>query len=213
MNTMNKTNINRFLDHESKMVDKKKCTDRIIAIWLLNIFFYFVGLNPIYAGICISIMNIVISRCLLNLMNKFDNIEYRLLFNGIFYFYLSCLMVLMSYQVLNMFNPKILCCYFLFHLIVTSVLWCVLFFIVNYGRFKSKESRNKLHPYTGALMGFLLTRFIFEELEMSHCELQIFTSVFLFLVAIAISYNNFDLLKIILRKVLTRMNTEDGSLS
>ena len=166
-----------------------------------------------YKNDIISIMNIIISRCLLNLMHKFDNIEYRLLFNGIFYFYLSCLMVLMSYQVLNMFNPKILCCYFLFLLIITSVLWCILFFIVNHGRFKSKENRNKLHPYTGALMGFLLTRFIFENLELSQGDLQIFVSVFLFVVAIAISCNNFDLLKIILRKALHMNNMDDGTVS
>ena len=85
--------------------------------------------------------------------------------------------------------------------------------ILNYGKYKYKETKNKLYPYTGALMGFLLTRFIFENLELSQGDLQIFVSVFLFVVAIAISCNNFDLLKIILRKALHMNNMDDGTVS
>ena len=146
-------------------------------------------------------------------MLKIDIIECRLLFNGVLYFYLSCLMVLLSYKVLNMFNLKILCCYYFIFIIFTCVVWCILFFIVNYGKYKYKETKNKLYPYTGALMGFLLTRFIFENLELSQGDLQIFVSVFLFVVAIAISCNNFDLLKIILRKALHMNNMDDGTVS
>lgn len=210
---MNDENINKFIEYESKPLNEKRCVDRIICIWLFNVIFYFVGINSAYTGIFVSVMNLVITILLLKLMGNLDKIENRLLFNGTFNFYLSCMMALISYKVLNRANLYILLCCFLVFFVLVSVLWSVVFFVVNSGKYKyrNKETKNSLYPYAGALFGYLLAKFIFENLEISQENLKIFVAVILFAFAIGLNCICFDLLKFVLRKRIKNNNVDDSS--
>ena len=210
---MNNENINKFIEYESKHLNEKRCVDRIICIWLFNVIFYFVGINSAYTGIFVSVMNLVITILLLKLMGNLDKIENRLLFNGTFNFYLSCMMALISYKVLNRANLYILLCCFLVFFVLVSVLWSVVFFVVNSGKYKyrNKETKNSLYPYAGALFGYLLAKFIFENLELSQENSQIFISIILLILAIGLNSTNLDLMKLVLKKRMQINNVEDSS--
>ncbi len=210
---MNNVNINKFIEYESKPLNEKRCVDRIICIWLFNVIFYFVGTNSVYTGIFVSVMNLVISILLFKLMGNLDKIENRLLFNGTFNFYLSCMMALISYKVLNRANLYILLCCFLVFFVLVSVLWSVVFFVVNSGKYKyrNKETKNSLYPYAGALIGYLLAKFIFENLELSQENSQIFISIILLILAIGLNSTNLDLMKLVLKKRMQINNVEDCS--
>ena len=210
---MNNENINKFIEYESKHLNEKRCVDRIICIWLFNVIFYFVGINSAYTGIFVSVMNLVITILLFKLMGNLDKIENRLLFNGTYNFYLSCMMALISYKVLNRANLYILLCCFLVFFVLVSVLWSVVFFVVNSGKYKyrNKETKNSLYPYAGALFGYLLAKFIFENLELSQENSQIFISIILLILAIGLNSTNLDLMKLVLKKRMQINNVEDSS--
>ncbi len=209
---LNKVNINKFLDYEYKPTDRKQCISKVICIWLLNIFFYFVGTNSIYTGIFVSVMNIPISMLLLKFICKFDNIDYKLLFNSVFNIYLSCLLILLSYKVIYANNIIILICCFLAFFIFIIILWIIVFLIVNSGKYRYKNTeKKKTGSYIGALFGFLLTRFIFEDLELTQEDLQILIFFILLVATIILNCSNFDLLKIVLKKNRSIRKTEDDS--
>ncbi len=204
VNRMNKANIDKFIEYENASFSEKRCVDKIIIIWLFNVFFYFVGFISIYTSILVSVTNIIVSIFLLKLMNKLDKKENRFLFNGIFKFYLSCMMILMSYNLLNTANLYILLCCFLALFLSVSILWWIVFLIVNKGKYKykSKETKSSLYPYAGALFGYLLVKFIFENLEVSQENIKIIVAVILFAFAIGLNCTDLDLMKFVLKKII-----------
>lgn len=211
---MNNENINKFIEYENKQFNEKRCVDKIIIIWLFNVFFYFVDFISVYTSILVSVTNIIVSIFLLKLMNNLDKTENRFLFNGTFNFYLSCMMILMSYNLLDTANLYILLCCFLALFLSVSILWWTVFLVVNKGKYKykSKETKNSLYPYAGALFGYLLAKFIFENSGLSQENLKIFVAVILFAFAIGLNCIGFDLLKFVLRKRIQNNNVEDSSI-
>lgn len=209
---MNKVNINRFFEYEQKKTDKKQCSIKILCIWLLTIFFYFVGINPIYTGIVVTVINIPVNVLLLKCIYKFDDINYRHIFNGCYTFYLSCLLILLSYKVMFVDYIFILLIYYLVFIAFLSVLLCSVFFIVNSGKYKYKDKENrKTGAYAGALFGILLTRFLFEGADFSKQELQVVLPLVLLFITIIFNFSNFDLLKVVLIPIKRHRGTADIS--